>query len=246
MNYQIKNKILKSIQSFFTIFFLIFIITDFSNAQIVVPNYFQIFKNTDKPIRNMVVKNHGKAPLIVNTQVNESVINDDGTESLIVSKGLIVAPKSFALGAGEQKNIRIFVRKSKENMERFFKITFYPKPLTSENDFQQYGDDEKSIGIRIVTGMIASVYVEPNEREIDIKVKRTDAGVEFKNDGNYHTRIFEMNICDTDILDTKCKKLDDFITLRPKQKRVINLKKNQHLFYKEKQVVKGTVYEKSI
>ena len=55
-----------------------------------------------------------------------------------------------------------------------------------------------------------------------------------------------MNICDTDTLDTKCKKLDDFITLRPKQKRVINLKKNQHLFYKEKQVVKGTVYEKSI
>lgn len=241
-----KYKLKKFLITFFISCFTLILFSSSSVAQIVVPNYFQIFKNTDKPIRNMVVKNHGKAPLIVNTQVNESVINDDGTESLVVSKGLIVAPKNFSLGAGEQKNIRIFVRKSKENMERFFKITFYPKPLTSENDFQQYGDDEKSIGIRIVTGMIASVYVEPNEREIDIKVKRTEAGVEFKNDGNYHTRIFDMNICDNDILNTKCKKLDDFITLRPKQKRVIALKKKQRLFYKEKQVVKGTVYEKSI
>lgn len=238
---------MKNFKRIFTIAFLgIFFIAKSSFSQIVVPNYFQIFRNTDKPIRNMIVKNNGKSPFIVNTTVNESIITDDGKETLIASKDLIVAPKNFALGAGEQKNIRVFVRKSKDNMERFFKIIFSPKPLSSENDFKQFGDDEKSIGIRLVTGMVASVYVEPNEREIDIQYKRNENNVVFSNHGNYHTRIFEMAICPTAEKTPSCKKLDEFITLRPKQTREVKLAKDKYLVYQEKQVVKGKIYDKVI
>lgn len=234
------------IRIFSLILVSVFCIASSSFSQIVVPNYFQIFRNTDKPIRNMIVKNNGKAPCIVNTTVNESVINDEGKETFVASKDLIVAPKSFSLGAGEQKNIRVFIRKSNENMERFFKIIFSPKPISSENDFKQYGDDEKSIGIRLVTGMVASVYVEPNERNIDIQYKRNENNVVFSNHGNYHTRIFEMQVCDTAQKTQSCQKLDDFITLRPKQTREVKLAKDKYLVYKEKQVVKGKIYDKVI
>jgi P pilus assembly chaperone PapD len=228
------------------IFVSIFLFTTVSFAQISVPNYFQIFKSTDKPIRNMVVKNIGKSPLLVNTIVNESVINDDGKEVTKTSKGLIVAPKNFALGAGEQKNIRLYVAKSKDNMEKFYKITFSPKPLSSENEYKNFSEGEKSIGIRIVTGMIATVFVEPKEREIDIEVKRNETSVVFKNKGNYHTRIFKAFACDKDLLDKNCKKVEKFFTLRPKQTKEITLGKNQYLFYNEKQVAGGKVLNKKV
>ncbi len=230
----------------FLFLFISFIFPNFLWAQIVVPNYFQIFKNTDKPVRNMIVKNQGTAPLIVNTSVEESIINELGKEENISTKNLIVAPKNFALGPKEQKTIRVLVRKSNADVEKFYKITFFPKPLTSEKDFQEFGTDEKSIGIRIVTGMVATIFVEPMERNINITYKRTSDSITFSNNGNYHTRIFEANVCDTSLLDKSCKEIEKFFTLRPNQTHTIKIQENKYLLYKEKQVVRGKVLERII
>lgn len=229
-----------------TILFNLFFIINNCTAQIIVPDYFQIFKSTDKPFRNMVVKNMGHTPLQVQTMVNESLIDDNGKEYLDATNDLIVAPKRFPLGAGEQKNIRIIIKKPKKDKERFYKITFSPKPLTSEDDFKHFDSNEKSIGIRIVTGMIASVYVEPTEKNINIDVKRNENGVTFANNGNYHTRIFKIFSCNSDVLDKNCTEIEQFITLRPKQKKEIKINRNKYLFYKEKQVVAGEIFDKKI
>ena len=156
---------------FLILLFIIFL-PSISYSQIVVPNYFQIFKNTDKPIRNMVVLNQGKAPLLVNTYVDVSLIGKDGKEYKERTMDLIVAPKNFPIAPNEKKNIRILVRKPKNNEERFYKISFSPKPLTTEKPQNEYNYNEKSIGIRTVSGMVATIYVEPTKKEIDIVQER--------------------------------------------------------------------------
>lgn len=231
---------------FFLLVISIFVFCPTLYSQIVVPNYFQIFRNTDKPVRNMIVKNQGEFPLIVNTFIKESIIDNQGKENEISTKNLIVAPKNFALGPHEQKTIRLLVRKSENDIEKFYKITFFPKPLTSEKDFKDFGTDEKSIGIRIVTGIVATAYVEPIKREINVTHNRDNTSIKFSNNGNYHTRIFEVNICNKDILDKSCKEVEKFFTLRPKQTKTIKIPKEKFLLYKEKQTVRGKILEKII
>jgi len=145
------------------------------------------FYEGTRPVSQVVVSNNkeGKS-FFVDVEVLEIVGVDSDTKKVSFEDGssdFMVAPKSFLLGDGASKNVRIvYTGEFSDSAEKRYRLNFKPRIK------QSYANDENAVGVVagaqvIVSTGIVSV-ITPNKPVVDVLLKRIDGGVVLKNTGN--------------------------------------------------------------
>jgi len=166
-------------------------------AQISVNDVIVHFKAAERPLQNIIVKNSAKEVFYVTATVEELSEPSEDKSPLLVTEDLIVSPKKFSIDANSERVVRLLSRKTHDNKERVYRVSFVPQEKEFGEPLEGASGDRKTM-IRVITGMGVLVFIDPINPKPELKWVRTPDSVIFTNSGNQHTRLSEGKACDSE------------------------------------------------
>ena len=195
-----------------SIFYLLMVLlTPLSQAQVTANKAIVYFKQHERPIQDVLVLNHSKRKIGIKAVIKE-ILNphDKEKRELIPTKDLIVSPKRFILQPSTQaitkRTIRLFLKNSKEDHERFFSVGLYPelKKEAPGGKTKVVKKGNKSINVKVLTSVGLLIFSEPKNPVQNLVWERKDNKIIFTNKGNISVRLFKGQICNPGF--DKCEK----------------------------------------
>src|SRR5262245_50938369 len=93
-----------------------------AHAQITVDRVIVLFKNSQRPIDNIVVKNTGDKALYVTVEPDVMVNPGDKDESRVHTTDLLVSPKRFSLDPNGERSVRLLLKKPHGDEEQVYRV----------------------------------------------------------------------------------------------------------------------------
>ncbi len=150
------------------------------------------FEKSEKPIKNITIKNKGKSTLFIVSNIQKVTNNSFDLPSLQNTKEIVITPKNFTIFPKESATFRAVYLPTMSKVESQYQIFLMP----FNKDFT------KKIGNK---SFVINVVADPLTINDDFKFYRVANVITFKNSGNRSVYILNAKTCS----DEGCKTVSD-------------------------------------
>lgn len=167
------------------------LVADSSAAAISLNNAVVDFRPGDRPVKDVVVRNHGDKTAYIEVTLTRILKPGEQPEEAVdvdrKDTQLIIAPRKLVIPAGGRKTLRIISRHQALEKDAIYRAVV--KPVG--NDAGQTG----KLGVKVVVAYGLLIMVRPQSLVRRLRAERAGKVITFFNDGNTNLELREGQQC---------------------------------------------------
>lgn len=150
-------------------------------------------------LKDVTIVNRGEDVLYIDTTTSE-IINPESpdAEARVQSDPrtaeLLVTPRRMVVKPGQQKVLRMAIRKPAGDVDRIYRVAVTPKLGKPKLGAQ---DDAVSTALKVLVGYEVLVMVRPNDFKPEVSITRSGRTLSMQNDGNSNLLVRSVRQCRT-------------------------------------------------
>ncbi len=148
-------------------------------------------------LQDVTVVNRGEDVLYIDTTTSE-ILNpeSDDPDARVLddprTAGLLVTPRRMVIKPGQQKILRMAIRKPAGDVDQIYRVAVTPKLGKPTLGEQQ---DAVSTALKVLIGYEVLVMVRPDNFEADVAIERSGQTLSMKNAGNSNLLVRSVRQC---------------------------------------------------
>jgi len=160
-----------------------------------VDRLFVYFEHGGLPVQNVVVKSKSDDTLYMNVVVAHVQNAGGENEEGLVSDGVLVSPRRFKLEAGEQRTVRLVLKKPAGQSEEIYRISFVPQADSFEKKLASLSVSGRTLEFNVVASLALNVSVQPAEPEGTVNWEYRKGALRLVNMGNTSVLMEGGRVC---------------------------------------------------